>query len=124
MRLDKPVVKTVRDSIDTLQALTRITSPEEYRRQYLTYLIRNWSQPYAEGFMMSRAVREMKKINEEYWNLRETNFDIQIPEQDVLHSITPTRTANGGNIPGLTLSGETVKVGFAFKSGRFSLIGR
>lgn len=73
---------------------------------------------------MSRAVREMKKINEEYWNLRETNFDIQIPEHDVLQNISPTRTAAGRNMPGLTSSGEPVKVGFTLKSGRFSLIGR
>lgn len=73
---------------------------------------------------MSSAVREMKKINDEYWNLRETNFDIQIPEQDVLQSITSTRTSTGRNIPGLTSSGEPVKVGFTLKSGRFSLIGR
>lgn len=124
MRLDKPVVQTVRDSIHTLQALTRITPPEEYRRQYLNYLMRNWAQPYPEGFMMSHAVREMKKINDEYWNLRETNFNIQIPEQVVVQNITATRSATGGSIPGLTLTGETVKVGFTFKSGRFSLIGR
>ena len=124
MRLDKPVVQTVRDSIDTLQALTHITPPEEYRRQYLNYLMRNWAQPYPEGFMMSHAVREMKKINDEYWNLRETNFNIQIPEQVVVQNITATRSATGGSIPGLTLTGETVKVGFTFKSGRFSLIGR
>lgn len=124
MRLDKPVVRTVRDSIDTLQSLTRITPPAEYRHQYLNYLIKNWAQPYAEGFIMSRSVREMKKINDEYWNLRETNFDIQIPEQDVLQSISPTRTAAGRTIPGLTATGEPVKVGFTLKSGRFSLIGR
>jgi len=123
MRLDKPVVRTVRDSIDTLQALTRITPPDEYRQQYLNYLMRNWAQPYAEGFMMSHAVREMKKINDEYWNARETNFDIRIPEQDVLQSIFPTRTATGRNIPGLTAAGQPVKVGFTLKSGRFSLIG-
>jgi hypothetical protein len=124
MRLDKPTVATVRDSIDTLQTLTKITNPAEYRRQYLVYLMRNWAQPNADGFMMSRAVREMKKINDEYWNLRETNFDIQLPEQDVLQNIAPTRTAAGRNIPGLNASGEPVKVGFSLRSGRFSLIGR
>jgi hypothetical protein len=89
----------------------------------LNYLIKNWAQPYAEAFMMSRAVREMKQINDEYWNLRETNFDIKIPEQDVLQSITHTRTSTGHNIPGLTATGERVKGGFTLKSGRFSLIG-
>jgi FAD-linked sulfhydryl oxidase len=122
-RLDKPKVQSVRDSIDTLKALTRITSPTEYRNQYLAYLQRNWSQPNPEGFMMSAAVREMIKINNEYWNLRETNFNIHLPEDNVLQYISPTRGPNSRPLPGITSSGTPVKVGFSLKSGRFSLIG-
>jgi len=123
-RLDKPIIPSVMSSIDTLLMLTRVTPPKEYRKQYLMYLQRNWASPDAEGFMMSRAVREMIKINSEYWDPRETNFAIQIPENDILEAIIPTRSQTGGVLPGLKSDGSPVQVGFSLRSGRFSLIRR
>lgn len=123
-RLDKPIIRSVRDSIDTLLMLTKTTRASEYRKQYLVYLQRNWARPDSEGFMMSAAVREMVKINNEYWNARETNFNIEIPEADVLHSIVPIRGSNGQVLPGLKSDGSPVQVGFSLRSGRFSLVRR
>lgn len=123
-RLDKPIIHSVRDSIDTLQMLTKVTSAAEYRARYIMYLQRNWASPDAEGFMMSRAVREMAKINNEYWNQRETNFDIQIPEVDVIQPIMHIRGPTGNVLPGLKPDGNPVQVGFSLRSGRFSLIRR
>jgi hypothetical protein len=123
-RLDKPIIQTVRDSIDTLIMLTQNTSASEYRRQYLLYLQRNWASPDAEGFMMSRSVREMIKINNEYWNPRETNFSVQIPEADIVRPIMHIRGPTGNVLPGLKSDGSPVRVGFSLRSGRFSLIRR
>jgi len=123
-RLDKPIIQSIRDSIDTLLEITKLTSTTEYRKKYLAYLQRNWSNPDAEGFMMSHAVREMVKINNEYWNPRETNFNISIPEADVLQSIIPIRGPNGAILPGLKSDGSSVRIGFSLRSGRFSLIRR
>ena len=123
-RLDKPIIQSIRDSIDTLQMLTKVTSTTEYRNRYLLYLQRNWASPDAEGFMMSRSVREMAKINNEYWNHRETNFDVQIPEADVVQPIMNVRGPTGNVLPGLTADGNPVQVGFSLRSGRFSLIRR
>jgi hypothetical protein len=66
----------------------------------------------------------MIKINSEYWDPRETNFAIQIPEDDVLEAIVPTRSQTGGVLPGLKSDGSPVQVGFSLRSGRFSLIRR
>ena len=123
-RLDKPIIQSIRDSIDTLQMLTKNTSATEYRNQYLIYLQRNWNSPDAEGFMMSRSVREMIKINNEYWNLRETNFSVQIPEADVVRPIMAIRSHTGNVLPGLKPDGSPIQVGFSLRSGRFSLIRR
>jgi hypothetical protein len=123
-RLDKPIIPSVMSSIDTLLMLTKVTSPKEYRKQYLIYLQRNWASPDAEGFMMSRAVREMIKINAEYWDPRETNFAIRIPEGDVLETIVPVRSQTGAVLPGLKSDGSPLQVGFSLRSGRFSLVRR
>jgi Erv1 / Alr family len=123
-RLDKPIIQTVRDSIDTLLMLTKNTSAMEYRKQYLLYLQRNWASPDAEGFMMSRSVREMIKINNEYWNPRETNFNVEIPEADIVRPIMSIRSHTGTVLPGLKPDGSALQVGFSLRSGRFSLIRR
>lgn len=123
-RLDKPIIQSIQDSIDTLHILTKVTSATEYRKQYLIYLQRNWASPDSEGFMMSRSVREMIKINAEYWNLRETEFNIRVPEVDVLQPIIPTRGPSGNVLPGLKADGTQVQVGFSLRSGRFSLVRR
>jgi hypothetical protein len=123
-RLDKPIIQTVRDSIDTLIMLTQNTRASEYRKQYLIYLQRNWSNPDSEGFMMSRSVREMIKINNDYWNHRETNFSIQIPEADIVRPIMNVRGPSGNVLPGLKSDGSPIQIGFSLRSGRFSLIRR
>jgi hypothetical protein len=123
-RLDKPIIQSIRDSIDTLHELTKITNATEYRRQYLVYLQRNWASPDAEGFMMSHAVREMIKINNEYWNPRETNFDISVEEADVLQPIIAIRGPTGAILPGMKSDGTPAQVGFSLRSGRFSLVRR
>ena len=123
-RLDKPIIPCIRDSIDTLIMLTQNTNASEYRKQYLLYLQRNWAHPDAEGFMMSRSVREMIKINNEYWNPRETNFSVQIPEADVIRPIISVRAPSGNLLSGLRSDGSPVRVGFSLRSGRFSLIRR
>lgn len=123
-RLDKPIVRTVQESIDTLIMLTKVTSASEFRNQYLLYLKRNWARTDAEGFIMSGSVREMIRINNEYWNLRETNFNIHVPEADVLQHIISVKGGNGRPLPGFKPDGTPVQVGFSLRAGRFSLIHR
>jgi hypothetical protein len=123
-RLDKPIIQSIRDSIDTLIMLTKNTSASEYRRQYLMYLQRNWASPDSQGFIMSRSVREMIKINNEYWNHRETNFSVEIPEADIVRPILNVRGPSATVLPNIISDGAPVRVGFSLRSGRFSLIRR
>jgi hypothetical protein len=73
---------------------------------------------------MSRSVREMIKINNDYWNHRETNFSIQIPEADIVRPIMNVRGPSGNVLPGLKSDGSPIQIGFSLRSGRFSLIRR
>jgi hypothetical protein len=128
-RLDKPRPSTVAEALSNLRTATNITSPTEYRSRYLTYLMNNWSrQGGGEGFMKSANVREMQKINNEYWNLRETGFSISFPESDILQPIIAVpsyvspynRIQNSGNSLQSVVQ-RPVSSGLIFKGGRFQL---
>jgi hypothetical protein len=108
-RLDKPTVKTVAEALKTLQQATSQTSPAEYRRKYFAYLRRNWSLDMSStGLFMIQKVRELEKINADYWSLRESSYVQFFYEADVLEYITENakKTVLGFQI------GPQPKVGF------------
>jgi hypothetical protein len=108
-RLDKPTVKTVAEALKTLQQATSQTSPAEYRRKYFAYLRRTWSLDMSStGLFMIQKVRELEKINADYWSLRESSYVQFFYEADVLEYITENakKTVLGFQI------GPQPKVGF------------
>ena len=134
-RLDKPRPSTVAESLTILQMITKHKKPSEYRNSYIKYLLNNWTREGGgEGMIQTRNVREMQKINEQYWNLRETEFDnLQFPESDILTPIVSTprferayylpspRATAGSSALHITPLGQQPSVGLKFKGGRFSL---
>ena len=89
MRIDKPRISTVSESIRILQANTVLNSSTSYRNNYMNYLLRNWSLEHSgEAFMLAHSAREMIKINNEYWTPRDSGFaDLVIPEADIMSPI-------------------------------------
>jgi hypothetical protein len=123
-RIDKPCPGTVFESLVSLRAATKNKTPAEYRINYLNYLMNNWSrQGGGEGFIQMGNVREMIKINTEYWNSRETGFSVSFPEADVLTNIVPMPTYispyTQTNVHP-TLGAMRQTMGFVFKGGKFS----
>jgi hypothetical protein len=123
-RIDKPRPGTVFESLVSLREATKNKTPAEYRANYLTYLMKNWAREGGgEGFIQCGNVREMQKINNEYWNLRETGFSISFPEADVLQLIIPVSTYfspyTQSNIHP-TLGPMNQTMGFTLKGGKFS----
>jgi len=88
-RLDKPRPATVVECIQSLKMLTVNKTAAQYRTNYITYLLSNWvREGGGDGMIQCGNVREMRKINEQYWNLRETNLDaLMFAEADVLTPI-------------------------------------
>ena len=107
-RLDKPIPSTVAACLATLKQATSQTSLAQFRTSYINYLYRNWRGDFSgEGMMIVTAVKELDKINREYWSPRE----IPIPELSEDDVVTPIEK-NGSRIsPSGILS--SVKVGFA-----------
>lgn len=118
-RLEKPTVKSVSEALKTLQQATSLTSPAEYRQKYIEYLKRTWgTDRSANGLFASQKIRELEKINNEYWCLRETSYVQFFYEADVLEYITEAgvkKTAAGFS----PLVGGQPKVGFG--GGRLKL---
>ena len=121
-RLDKPRPSTIFECLATLREITKTKKASDYRNSYLVYLGNNWvREGGGEGMIQMGHVREMRKINEQYWNPRETNFSISVPEADIL---TPITTVNRIISPFtntvLYSHPNTPSIGFKFKGGKFS----
>ena len=129
-RLDKPLQKTVKDCLNALILATRNNSSAVFRVNYIRHVIRNWSAfQNGEGMIMVSAARELGKINDQYWNLRDVAFDkVDFPDADVLEYVPNDRRQYvvGQNIPtvGHLTSGELPKVGFRVSGGRLRLGGK
>ena len=132
-RLDKPYPSTISESLSMLQLITKAKSPSEYRHNYLSYLTNNWTKEGGgEGMIQAGHVREMRKINEQYWNLRETGFSITLPEADILSPIVSSPRIISPFAQTLTYSQSSIRsnpqptpnIGFKLKGGKFSLEGR
>ena len=134
-RLDKPRPSTVAESLTMLQMATKLKKPSEYRSSYIQYLINNWAREGGgEGMIQLGNVREMRKINEQYWNVRETDFDnLKFPESDILTPIVgiprferayylpSPRATVGDSALHIMETVQQPSVGLKFKGGRFSL---
>ena len=115
-RIDKPIIPTLSECLKTFQSNVKLTSPAQYRQAYLNYLINNWSREHSgESFMRMAHVSEMKKINEQYWNLREidVNTVVFLADTDVSQPILqdPKRFSPSPSIPVLA-NNPNVRIGF------------
>jgi hypothetical protein len=73
--------------------------------------------------IFGNAAREMDKINNEYWNLRETDLNtVSFPEEDITTSIEQQRPSLSAAIPGIP--NIRSNIGFKMVGGRLSLGGR
>jgi hypothetical protein len=113
-RLDKPRPSTVAQCLATIKNATVHTSLANFRQAYLSYLIRNWSKENSgDGMMMIASVREMIKINNEYWSPRE----IAIPELEEADVLLIIERSNVRIAP----TGRIMSTSVGFKGGKLQL---
>jgi len=123
-RLDKPLIRTVAECLEKIKTNSVHTTLSGFRQSYINYLISNWSRELSgEGRIRIGHSKELQKINNEYWSLRETNIDsLNFPETDVLfdieqRSVLPKAT---GGLPSI-YKGSLPNVGFRFSGGKLKL---
>lgn len=120
-RLDKPRPSTVSECLASLQMATQLKKPADYRHSYISYLIGNWAKEGGgEGLIQVGHAKEMRRINQEYWNPRETGFSVLFPEADILQPIaaSPRFVTPYTQLPMYTQPGSSF--GFKLKGGKFS----
>ena len=129
-RLDKPTFPTLQSCIQRLQENTKVTSAAVYRNAYLNYLISNWHREMSsEGYINADLAKKMKKINEEYFVPRDTNFvNLSLQEGNVLEFIPEdARNYNAGaGLPNMAkiINQQQMRptVGFRLSGGRLKII--
>lgn len=118
-RLDKPIIKTVKECLETLQNNIKNTSPEHFRQQYFNYLVKNWSYDLsAEGYMAKRSALTIYKINNDYFNRMHHDFNLNIEEGETF--ILLDRSDIRPSPSGIFVK-TNVNVGFKLKGGRLQL---
>lgn len=129
-RLDKPIFPTLESCIERLQENTKVTSAATYRTAYLNYLITNWQREMSsEGFINADIAKKMKKINDEYFTPRDTNFaNLSLKEGNVLEFIAenPQNYNAGSGIPNMAkiINQQQLRptVGFRLSGGRLKIV--
>lgn len=123
-KLDKPLIRTVAQCLETIKSNTKNTSLSGFRKAYINYLIGNWSRELSgEGRIRMNYAKEVQKINSQYWSFREVNIDsLNFPESDVLfdidqRSVLPKATSG---LPSI-YKGSLPNVGFRFSGGKLKL---
>lgn len=84
-RLHKPVYNTLAECMDVLHNNVKNRTAANYRVSYINHIMRYWStiQDIA-GIVALKKVNEMRKIENDYFAPRDTNFDVQLREDTVV----------------------------------------
>ena len=84
-RLNKPIHSTVTACFETLRNNVKTRSARDYRAAYLNHIRRFWrTMQDASGLTALKKINEMTKIEVEYTQKRENNFEADIAEDVVV----------------------------------------
>jgi hypothetical protein len=84
-RLNKPIHSTVAACFETLRNNVKTRSAKDYRAAYLNHIRRFWrTMQDASGLTSLKKINEMSKIEVEYVQKRENNFEADIAEDVVI----------------------------------------
>jgi hypothetical protein len=98
-KLNKPVYTSVADCFEQLRTNVKTRSAREYRGAYLNHIRRFWrTMQDASGFAALKKINEMAKIEIDYVQRHENNFEVSIPEANarsiaVLLFVAPVKSA-------------------------------
>jgi hypothetical protein len=84
-RLSKPVYTTVEECLETLRNNTKTRSAKDYRISYVNHITKYWRtfQDVA-GIVALKKINEMRKIEVDYFQPRDTHFDVTFANDVVL----------------------------------------
>jgi hypothetical protein len=116
-RLDKPVLQTVADCMQTLRNATANVSPSQFRLNYFSYVARNWIHEMGgDGRINFNIVNEMKTTNNNMFSQKNDEFTIEMEEGDVLEHVEEYGTTYSSSLSRLVMAPTQV----GFKAGRLT----
>jgi hypothetical protein len=78
-RLKKPMYSSVEECMNTLKNNIKNTNAKNYRISYINHITRHWKTfQDVTGIVAMKKINEMKKIDIEYIQPRDTNFEVNI----------------------------------------------
>jgi len=84
-RLNKPVHPSVAACFEQLRANVKMRSAREYRSAYINHIRRFWrTMQDSSGITSMKKIMEMAKIDFEYFQRHDNNFEVDIPESIVV----------------------------------------
>jgi len=84
-QLNKPIHQTVAACFEQLRNNVKTRSARDYRTAYINHIQRFWrTLQDASGFTALKKINEMRKIEYEYLQRHDNNFEIIIPENIVV----------------------------------------
>lgn len=94
-RLKKPIYSSLDECMATLRNNVKTRSARDYRNSYILHITRHWNV-YRDitGIVASRKIAEMKKIEIEYIQNRDNNFEYT-PQPDIVVLPSDMLTSSG-----------------------------
>jgi len=84
-RLNKPVHSTAEACFDQLRTNVKTRPAREYRIAYINHIRRFWrTMQDSSGITSMKKIIEMSKIESEYFGRHDNNFEVDIPESNVV----------------------------------------
>lgn len=115
-RLDKPVFTSLKDCIERLQYNTKNRAAAEYRRSYIRYLISDWSKiSGGDGMIAVHHAKKIQKINDEYFNPRDTGFnELTFEKNAKVDEFIPEDFSDSPRLVGMPNPGQLQNMKFQF----------
>ena len=102
-RLKKPIYETVAACMERLQENVKSRPARDYRVAYINHIQKFWrTMQDMTGIVALKKINEMRRIEGEYFSLKDTGFNVQLREEPVtvargvLEADTPELVSSGG----------------------------
>ena len=84
-RLKKPVYETVASCMERLRENVKLRPAKDYRVAYINHITRFWrTLQDMSGLTALKKINEMRRIESEYWSLKDTKFEVELREDSVV----------------------------------------
>ena len=84
-RINKPVYPTVQACFDALRNNVKFNNTQSFRITYTNHITRHWRMfQDASGMAAMKKIHEIKKIEISYMSTRSNEFEVMIPDENVL----------------------------------------